>query len=77
MEEKEKLAFLKRMGLPVGRLGKSDEDIRKRNKTDTRVDKSDLIALARMFDVTPTKKPIQTLDEFLKEKEDGKGDIVD
>lgn len=77
MDEKEKHEFLKRMGLSAGRMGKSDEDVRKRNRTDTRVDKSDLIALARMFDVTPKQKKVQTLDEFLKEKEDDKGNVVD
>ena len=47
MDEKEKLAFLKRMGLPMGRIGKTDEEIRRRTRTDNRVEKSDLIDLAR------------------------------
>jgi hypothetical protein len=46
MDEKEKLAFLKRMGLSAGRMGKTDEEIRRRTRTDTRVEKSDLLALA-------------------------------
>lgn len=77
MDEKERLEFLRRMGLPVGRLGKTDEEIRRRTRVDNRVEKSDLLALAKTFDVLPERKKPQSLDEFLKEEEHGKGDSVD
>jgi len=55
------------MGLSVGRI-ESDEEIRKKKeRKDNQIDKSDLKALARIFNVHPNgpKRPQQTLTEFL------------
>jgi hypothetical protein len=67
MDSKEKIKFLRQMGLPVGRI-ESDEEIRKKKeRKDNQIDKSDLKALARIFNVHPNgpKRPQQTLTEFL------------
>ena len=69
MDDKERLAFLKKMGFSVGRIHTEKEE-KKQRRTDTRVDKSDLIAMARKFDVVPTPKKAQTFEEFVKEEED-------
>ena len=69
MNEKEKLKFLQRMGFSVSRLGESDEDKKKKDIKDTKVDRSDLMALAAKFDAAPNQKKTQALDEFLKEEE--------
>ena len=75
MDDKERLAFLKQMGLSVGRLHTEKEEKKTtKQRKDTRVEKSDLIALARKFDVTPTPKKAQTFEEFAKEEEGEKDD---
>lgn len=70
MDEKEKLKFLRQMGLSVGR-GDVESPENKKEKKDTRVDKSDLIALARIFNMHPQgqHKKQQTLTEFLDQEE--------
>jgi hypothetical protein len=71
MNEKEKIEFLRKMGFSVSRLGSDDARKKeKKERPDTRIDKSDLLALARKFDVVPDQKKPQTLDAFL-EQEDG------
>ena len=69
MNEKEKLKFLQKMGFSVSRLGESEEDKKKKGIKDNRVDRSDLLSLARKFEVAPTQKKTQSLDDFLKEEE--------
>ena len=68
MNEKEKLKFLQKMGFSVSRLGESEEDKKKKGIKDNRVDRSDLLSLARKFEVAPTQKKTQSLDDFLKEE---------
>lgn len=63
------MKFLQKMGFSVSRLGESDEEKKKKGIKDTRVDRSDLLALARKFEVAPNQKKTQSLDEFLKEEE--------
>jgi len=69
MDSKEQMAFLKRMGLSVSRL---DIDVEaKKKKIDNRVDKSELVSLARIFNVqTSATKKEQTLTEFLDTNKD-------
>lgn len=65
MDHKEKMAFLKKMGMSVSRM---DVDVEaKKKKAANRVEKSDLLALARTFNVHPagSKPKQQTLNEFL------------
>jgi len=74
MDDKERLAFLKQIGFSVGRIHTEKEEKKaKQQRIDTRVEKSDLMALARKFDVAPTPKKAQTFEEFVKEEE-GKND---
>jgi hypothetical protein len=56
------------MGFSVSRLGESEEDKKKKGIKDNRVDRSDLLSLARKFEVAPTQKKTQSLDDFLKEE---------
>lgn len=65
------------MGLSTSRMEPSEEE-KKKNRKDNRIDKSDLLSLARMFNVHPgggtAPKKQETLDEFLA-KEGGKDDV--
>jgi hypothetical protein len=76
MDEKETAKFLKSMGFAPGALRDTSQDKVGSNKPrlDNRVDKADLLALARKFDVAPGKSAAaapkeQTLEEFLKKEE--------
>ena len=62
------MKFLQKMGFSVSRLGESEEDKKKKGIKDNRVDRSDLLSLARKFEVAPTQKKTQSLDDFLKEE---------
>ena len=62
------MKFLQKMGFSVSRLGDSEADKAKKAKRDNYIEKSDLMALARKFDVAPAPKKTQSLDEFLKEE---------
>ena len=68
MDDKEKLAFLKKMGFSVGRLNNTEEE-KKRQRQNNRFDKSDIIALAKIFNVTSEPKKPQTFEEFAKKEE--------
>lgn len=64
MTDKEKIAFLKKMGISGSVV--SDASIKqKKEKKDLRVDRSELINLARKFDVIPKGKKQESLAEFL------------
>ena len=68
MDDKEKLKFLQKMGFSVSRLGDSEADKAKKAKRENFIEKSDLVALARKFDVAPAPQKTQSLDEFLNEQ---------
>lgn len=73
------MKFLQKMGFSVSRLETSEEEKKKKEKKDNRVDRSDLLALARTFNVRPnggtTQKKQETLDEFLAREEGAKSDV--
>jgi hypothetical protein len=76
MDPKEKMKFLRQMGLSTMRI-ESEEEIKKRKeRKDNQVDKSDLKALARIFNVHPNgpKRPQQTLTEFLSAETEERGE---
>ena len=66
------------MGFSVSRLGTNEEEKKNKEKKDNRIDKSDLLSLARTFNVHPgggtAPKKQETLDEFLA-REGDKGDV--
>lgn len=61
------------MGFPISRLEMSEEE-KKKEKKDNRVDRSELLSLARTFNVLGSPKKQETLDEFLA-KEGNKDDV--
>lgn len=74
MDEAEKKAFLKKMGFGGSALAaiSKDEDKKKKEKVDNRVDRSELLAVARIFNMHPNgnKPKTQTLEEHLEKSKD-------
>jgi hypothetical protein len=68
MDQKEKLKFLKKMGFQISRLEPTEEEIKNKGKVNNRVDRSEILAIARTFDVIPEKKKQQNLEAFLQKE---------
>lgn len=72
MNEDEKKAFLKKMGMSGSILTHESLNTKKKEKKDNRIDRSELMYLARKFNVHPdAKNKPKTLTEFLEENKDG------
>jgi hypothetical protein len=78
MDETEKKAFLKKMGFGGSALAAftKDEDKKKKEKTANRVDRDDLLAVARIFNMHPNgnKAKIPTLEEHLETSKETDGE---